>query len=231
MERLIKVWHVGKIDYAKALKLQKYLAKLHNGNTHVNNTLLCLEHPPVFTTGIRTKQYTLEEENRLKNTGADFFRTDRGGLITFHGPGQLIAYPILNLKHFKPSVRWYVCHIEKTIIKVCKAFGLNAETSPHTGVWINDNKVCAIGIHGSRFVTTHGLALNCTTNLKWFKHIVPCGIEGKGVTSLSHELNKDVSINDVLPTFLDCFAKTFDARFIDFPKNEAEEILNKIDSE
>ncbi|XP_018580103.1 putative lipoyltransferase 2, mitochondrial [Anoplophora glabripennis] len=227
MERLVKVWQVGKISYSNGLKLQKHLANLHNGH-FLCNTLLCLEHPPVYTTGIRTKQYTESEENTLKTKGAEFHRTNRGGLITFHGPGQLVVYPIINLKHFKPSVRWYVCSIEKTIIKLCNAFNLEAQTSPHTGVWIKDEKVCAIGIHASRYVTTHGLALNCNTDLTWFEHIIPCGIEGKGVTSLSKELSRDVTIEEVLPVFLNNFSEVFNCSYVNFPKEEADSILDII---
>lgn len=159
-EKLVKTWKVGKIDYAKALRLQEHISSLHNDSKNsAKNTLLCLEHHPVYTIGIRTKQYDLDEEIKLRSTGkfsctfkpvrkppswftgADFHKTNRGGLITFHGPGQLVVYPILNLKHFKPSMRWYVCRIEETIINLCDKFGLKAETSPDTGVWIGNNKV------------------------------------------------------------------------------------------
>ena len=109
------------------------------------DTLLLCEHNPVYTIGIRTKDYPLDDEERLKRIGAEFYRTDRGGLITFHGPGQLVAYPILNLGNFKKSIRWYVCQLETCIIKLCKEFGIQGETSPHTGVWVRDNKIAAIG--------------------------------------------------------------------------------------
>uniref|UniRef100_A0A8C1II11 lipoyl(octanoyl) transferase n=1 Tax=Cyprinus carpio TaxID=7962 RepID=A0A8C1II11_CYPCA len=109
----------------------------------------------------------------------------RGGLITFHGPGQLVCYPVLNLGCFRKSVRWYVCELERTVIKTCGQFGIEASTSPDTGVWAGDNKICAIGIHCGRYITSHGLALNCNTDMSWFDNIVPCGIMGKGVTSLS----------------------------------------------
>lgn len=168
-----------------------------------------VEHTPVYTIGIRTKHYALKEEENLRRLGAEFYKTNRGGLITFHGPGQLVVYPIINLKRFKPSIKWYVCTLEKVVIDICQQYELNAETSPHTGVWVNDKKICAIGIHGSRYVTTHGFALNCSTDLEWFSHIVPCGIEGKGVTSMSQELCRTVSPCDVLPQLINCFAKGF----------------------
>ncbi|KAJ8971713.1 hypothetical protein NQ317_006015 [Molorchus minor] len=206
MERLVKVWQVGKISYANGLKLQKQLANLHTRDKHLNDTLLCVEHPPVYTIGIRTNLYDEAEEMK-------------GGLITFHGPGQLVIYPILNLKHFKPSIKWYVCRIEKTVINLCTKFGLVAETSPHTGVWIGDNKVCAIGIHGSRFITTHGFALNCNNDLTWFDHIVPCGLK----------LNRIVTIDEVLPKLLDSFSDVFECTFINYPKERADELWKNID--
>lgn len=144
MKNIVKVWQTGKINYGQSLKLQKYLADMHHKNIPMSDTILLVEHPPVYTIGIRTKDYTIEDEALLKQKGAEFYRTNRGGLITFHGPGQLVVYPILNLKHFRPSMRWYVEHIEKTIITLCHKFELQAQTSPYTGVWINDKKVMLI---------------------------------------------------------------------------------------
>lgn len=227
----MKVWKIGKIDYGKGLRLQQYLSSLHdNSENTVQNTLLCLEHFPVYTIGIRTKQYGLEQEIELKKKGAEFHRTNRGGLITFHGPGQLVVYPIINLKYFKPSIRWYVNQIENTVIDLCGKFGLNGETSPHTGVWIGDNKICAIGIHGSRFITTHGLALNCNIDLSWFDHIVPCGIEGKGVTSLAKELNRDVAVEEVIPYFIDSFCRTLECDSVEIEDKESDYILETIEN-
>ncbi|ERL87224.1 putative lipoyltransferase 2, mitochondrial isoform X1 [Dendroctonus ponderosae] len=229
-EKLVKTWKLGKIDYARALRLQEHVSSLHNDSkNHVKNTLLCLEHYPVYTIGLRTKQYDLNEEVKLRNTGADFHKTNRGGLITFHGPGQLVVYPILNLKHFTPSMRWYVCQIEKTIIRLCEKFGLKAETSPDTGVWIGNNKICAIGIHGSRFITTHGLALNCNTDLTWFDNIVPCGLIGKGVTSLTNELKQNVSIEEVLPKFIESFCETFECDCTEIDRAEVDRINQSLD--
>jgi len=229
MNNLVKIWQVGKIGYLPSLKLQKVLTDLHLTNsTTTPDTILFVEHPPVYTTGIRTKDYTTDEERKLRETGAEFYRTNRGGLITFHGPGQLVVYPIINLKNFKTSMRWYVCHLEKTVINLCKNLGLNAETSPHTGVWIGDNKICAIGVHGSRFITSHGLALNCSTDLNWYRHIVPCGIKDKGVTSLSEELGRDVSIEEIIPLFLRSFSKVFNCSYASFPTDQISDILSSI---
>lgn len=147
--------------------------------------------------------------------GAEFFKTNRGGLITFHGPGQLVVYPIVYLKQLGGGVRWYVASLETAIINCCRQYMLKATTSVHTGVWVNDRKICAIGVHGSQQVMTHGLALNCSIDLDWFSHIVPCGIEGKGVTSITQELGRTVTPTSVIPKFLKCVSEQFNCQFED----------------
>ncbi|XP_071949880.1 octanoyl-[acyl-carrier-protein]:protein N-octanoyltransferase LIPT2, mitochondrial-like [Antedon mediterranea] len=211
---LVSVCNLGRIPYTKALKIQKTIqSNIKNGLNQSNsvpvNTLLLCEHNPVYTIGIRTKDYDLNEEERLLKLGAEFLQTDRGGLITFHGPGQLVAYPILYLGDFKKSVRWYICELEKCIIETCRRFDIQSETSPHTGVWVNDKKIAAIGVQCKRFVTCHGLALNCNTDLSWFSNIIPCGIEGKDVTSLTIESGAEVTVEDVIPSFVESFSLQF----------------------
>jgi lipoyl(octanoyl) transferase len=231
MSAIVKVLQAGKMSYIPALKLQQLLAdrhKLSKEAAGIQDTLILVEHFPVYTVGIRSKDYSQETEDKLVSLGADFHRTNRGGLITFHGPGQLVVYPILNLRNYKPSIRWYVHQIERTIIDVCNEMGIEAETSPHTGVWVGDRKICAIGIHGSRFITTHGLALNCNINLEWFSHIVPCGIEGKEVTSLSREMRRECTIEEVVPVFLNSFSKLFGCILCNFPKEDADQIFKYI---
>lgn len=224
--QVVKVLLAGRLPYGVGLQLQKTLANYHHKHlSETPNTLVLLEHEPVYTVGIRNKGYTEEDERKLKSLGAEFWRTNRGGLITFHGPGQLVAYPVLNLKQFHTSVRWYVTEVERMVIRVCAELGIKAETSPDTGVWVGDRKICAIGIHGSRYVTTHGLALNCNTDLKWFDHIVPCGIEGKGVTSISKELDMDVTVADVLPIFKNAFSDQFECELIDYSLGEVSQLL------
>uniref|UniRef100_A0A1Q3EXD3 Octanoyl-[acyl-carrier-protein]:protein N-octanoyltransferase LIPT2, mitochondrial n=1 Tax=Culex tarsalis TaxID=7177 RepID=A0A1Q3EXD3_CULTA len=215
MSRLVHVLRAGRLSYQAGLDLQKAVSSTvanSRPDGPLRNVLILTEHDPTYTVGIRTQAYGPEEEHRLRQLGAEFFRTNRGGLITFHGPGQLVAYPVLNLKNFQPSVRWYVCHVEKTVIDLCRKYGIRAETTADTGVWVGggERKICAIGIHASRYVTTHGLALNCDTELDWFGHIVPCGIEGKGVTSLSRELGRRVTVGDVTGPFLDSFRDTLE---------------------
>ena len=128
------------------------------------------------------------------------------------------------------SIKWYVRQIEKMIIRLCAEFGIKGETSPNTGVWVNDKKICAIGIHGSRYITTHGLALNCNTDLSWFNHIIPCGIKGKGVTSISQELNIDVTIQDVLPLFQNAFQDQFQCTLIEYPIEESCQLFKLVNN-
>lgn len=229
MTKLIHVLRAGRLSYQAGLSLQTIIAK-RVLNDPTKNILILTEHnPPVYTIGIRTKDYTLADELRLQALGAEFYRTNRGGLITFHGPGQLVVYPIINLKNFEPSLRWYICQIESTIIELCQQFGITAQRTKDTGIWVEDRKICAIGVHCSRYITTHGLALNCNTDLKWFEHIVPCGIEGKGVTSLSAELKKCVAISDVCEQFLKCFCSGFKCdSIIEFDVNEKKKIFNEL---
>jgi lipoyl(octanoyl) transferase len=222
MRPFVKLLNLNQMCYRKAfdiqmktmLKIQKSLETGVNVD-NIENTLILVEHKPVYTIGIRTKLYNDNNiEVKLKGLGADFVRTNRGGLITFHGLGQLVAYPILYLGSFnsKKSIKWYVRQIELTIIDLCQSFGINASViDGFPGVWVNSNerKIAAIGLHASKCVTMHGLAINCNVDLKWFDHIVPCGIPDKKVTSLSNELKRDVTIDEVVPRFLDSFTYHF----------------------
>lgn len=226
MNPRVKVLLAGRLSYGAGLHLQKTLSDYHHKHlTKSANTLVLLEHEPVYTVGIRKGEYTEADEKKLRSLGADFWKTNRGGLITFHGPGQLVAYPILDLKQFRTSIRWYIRQMEHTVIRVCAELGIKAMTSPHTGVWVGDRKICAIGVHGSRYITTHGLALNCNINLGWFEHIVPCGIEGKGVTSISKEIGADITVDDVIPLFRSAFSEHFECKLINYSSNEASQLL------
>uniref|UniRef100_A0A4W6DXD9 Octanoyl-[acyl-carrier-protein]:protein N-octanoyltransferase LIPT2, mitochondrial n=1 Tax=Lates calcarifer TaxID=8187 RepID=A0A4W6DXD9_LATCA len=217
---VVEVVRLGLVTYQEALRLQQVYVNRHwSGPAHA---LLLCQHPPVYTTGIRKKPYPAALLDQLRLLGADVHRTNRGGLITFHGPGQLVCYPVLNLGSFKKSVRWYVCELEKTIISVCSRFGIEASTSPHTGVWVGDNKICAIGIHCGRYVTSHGLALNCNTDMSWFSHIVRRALNCK-VTSLSDELQRDVSVEETIPHLLDAFRDQFNCQLTTGRTPETEE--------
>ncbi|OQR78366.1 putative lipoyltransferase 2 [Tropilaelaps mercedesae] len=221
MRPTVRLLVLGRMSYLDALNVQRELAtkikSQQKKGVDPDNTLVLVEHSPVYTIGIRTNAYLPSEEERLKKLGADFVRSDRGGLITFHGPGQLVIYPILHLASFTQlcrSIRSYVCHLEQSVIDTCKTFGVEATRTKDTGVWIQGKslKIAALGIHCSRYVTTHGAALNCNTDLTWFDHIVPCGLNGKGVTSLSRELDRNVTIDEVKNIYVAMFEKSFDCR-------------------
>ncbi|CAG9575710.1 unnamed protein product [Danaus chrysippus] len=232
---MVKVWKLGLMNYDTALNIQLAIARKHldammKGITTNYDTLLLVEHKPVYTVGIRDETPN-DEIYRLKNLGAEFKKTNRGGLITFHNPGQLIAYPIINLKHYKTSVKWYVNSLEETVIRLCEELGVKAKRSPHTGVWVEENKIAAIGIHASRYVTTHGIAINCDNDLSWFQHIDPCGIADKGVTSLSKETGIEYTTEKITPIFLRNFEDVFQCKSEELNKSIQQEILNDVCSE
>ena len=149
--RLVFTRKLQKLAYLPALEIQNALAERHlkelrtKGTSDERNVLLFYEHYPVFTIGIRKKSVDLIEKERLESLGAEFHYTNRGGLLTFHGPGQLVCYPVLNLACFKKSLKWYVSSLERTLVETCKRFNVEANTTCDTGVWVNDKKIAAIG--------------------------------------------------------------------------------------
>lgn len=166
--------------------------------------LLFVEHPPVYTLGKSgDMNNVLLSEERLKAQGIDFFRTNRGGDITFHGPQQIVGYPILDLERFYTDIGKYLRNIEEMIIRTLAEYGIKGDRSPgETGVWIDpsvrgrERKICAIGVRSSRWITMHGFALNVNTNLDYFNFIIPCGIQHKQVTSLQKELGHPVDFEE-----------------------------------
>ncbi len=187
---------LGVVEYEPALELQR---EFHSSIADRNrpNTLILLEHPPVYTAGRRTL------ESELPQDGSRVIEVDRGGKITFHGPGQLVGYPIIKLKN-PNDVVGFVREIETALIEVCKEFGLDAKRyCERSGVWLRDEKgdrkIAAIGIRVARGVTMHGFALNVAPDLSYFDRIVPCGISDAQVTSMSRELDREVSISEVSP--------------------------------
>lgn len=232
--RLVNAINLGRMGFMAAYNVQMRFARQHldfmshKSKLKGENVVLIVEHNNLYTTGLRDKHYDEAEEQKLKRLGAEFYRTNRGGLITYHGPGQLVAYPVINLKDFHPSMKWYVCALEKTMIRTCGFYNLDARTTEHTGVWIGDKKIGAIGIHGSRYITSHGISLNCSTDLSWYDHIVPCGLDGKEVTSISKELgNEEVTDKDAVVPFLRAFRKEFDCEIESTTLDSADlEIIN-----
>lgn len=192
-----------------------------DGQLSTDHYLLFVEHPPVYTLGKsgNANNVLLSEEN-LKKRGIDFFHTNRGGDITFHGPQQIVGYPVLDLEKFYTDIGKYLRNIEEVIIRTLAGYGIKGERSPgETGVWLEpevkgkERKICAIGVRSSRWVTMHGFALNVNTNLDYFNFIVPCGIQDKQVTSLEKELGAPVDFEEAKERVKRSFEEVFDVSF------------------
>ena len=217
--RVINVIYLGGVDYSTALNLQNTLVHLVKAG-RAGHTLLLLEHPPVITLGRNAgMQNIIASRDFLASQGIELFETDRGGDVTFHGPGQLVGYPIFDLRAFEPRIGAvdFVRKIEESLIRTCGDLGVvTTRISGLTGVWTEDKppaKVAAIGVHISRAVTSHGFALNVTTNLDYFKLIVPCGISDKPVTSLAAEMARSSISNQKQPPTLEQMAEMVSRSF------------------
>jgi lipoyl(octanoyl) transferase len=184
--------------------------------------LLFVEHEPVYTLGKNGKEsHVLISAEERQNKQIEYFHINRGGDITFHGPGQLVGYPILDLEKLKPDLGWYLRSLEEVIILTMAEYGLKGERSPgETGVWLDpdqkgrERKICAMGIKCSRWITMHGFAFNVNTDLGYFSHIVPCGIENKQVTSLQKELGREVPFEEVKEKVKKNFEKIFHIQLV-----------------
>jgi lipoyl(octanoyl) transferase len=199
---------LGTVDYAEGHRLQKELQTKRIAG-EIGDCVLLLEHPPVLTLGRSAKaQHVVASAEVLEARGIAVYPVGRGGDVTYHGPGQLVAYPIIDLKPDRQDVRKYVWSLEEAMIRTCADFGLAAARIDGLhGAWIQDRKIGAVGVRISRWVTMHGLALNANNDLSYFELIVPCGIEDKGVTSLSTELGRIVRVAEVLDPFSHHFAE------------------------
>ncbi len=183
------------------------------------NYLLFVEHPPVYTLGKSGKEeHVLIDEAEREKRGIQFFRTNRGGDITYHGPGQVVGYPIFDLENFFTDIGKYLRSLEEVIILTLDEYGIKGDRSPgETGVWLDpgikgrERKICAMGVRCSRWITMHGFALNVNTDLTYFNGIIPCGIQSKQVTSISKELGREVSIQEVKDKLKKHFASVFNA--------------------
>jgi len=226
--KIITVEDLGLLSFAAALEVQEnYFYKIiseKKANRHkeqptpTDNFLLFVEHKPVYTLGKSGDiQHLLLDKNGLKEKEIEFYKTNRGGDITFHGLGQIVGYPILDLDNFFTDIHKYLRFLEEIIIKTLAEYGLIATRSKgETGVWLDAEtsfarKICALGVRASRWVTMHGFALNVNTDLTYFEHIVPCGIMGKGVTSLKVELGKEICLDEVKEKLLKHFLDLFEA--------------------
>jgi lipoate-protein ligase B len=199
----------GTLDYASAYDLQQRAAtRLRGGG---DASLILLQHPPTYTLGARANRANLiMSEERLRARGAEVVVTDRGGDVTFHGPGQLVAYPILDLRALGLGVSDYVWGLEQVIIRTLARFGLPGDRSDRgRGVWVEDAKIAAIGVRVSRGVTAHGLALNVNNDLTWFDAIIPCGLQGVRVTSMRQFRGRPVDARAVEDALIAEFAEHF----------------------
>ncbi len=230
MEKQIVIFRdLGKMDYQSAWDYQEKLLKENVGRksavgspetkVETEHFLLFVEHPPVYTLGKSgNKENVLLSEDELKEKEIQFFNTNRGGDITFHGPDQLVGYPLLDLEKFYTDIGRYLRNLEEVIILTLEEYGIKGErSSGETGVWIEtaipgkERKICAIGVRCSRWITMHGFAFNVNTDLSYFNHIIPCGIVNKQVTSLEKELGYTADIAEVKEKVKGNFEKVFNA--------------------
>lgn len=225
MDKIIDTYNLGLAPYQQTWDLQHAIQAdiiaekraERNGEfsgLRSNDVFLFVEHPHVYTIG-----KSGDEENLLRSTAellqldAEFVKIDRGGDITYHGPGQIVGYPILDLDRHFTDIHKYLRFLEEIIIGICDDYGIKAgRIDGLTGVWVGEEKICAMGIRSSRWVTMHGFALNVNTDLSYFNHIVPCGIQDKAVTSLQKLLGKEINIKDVQGRIVFHFERVFEAQ-------------------
>ena len=198
--RQLEVRRLGVVGYQDALARQRALVEERRVD-HVPDLLLLLQHPPVITLGVKGdggRSNIVAGASRLAELGIDISETGRGGDVTYHGPGQIVGYPILDLRPDRCDVHRYVRDVEEVMIRVCADYGVPARRlEGMTGTWIGDDKIGAIGVRISRWITSHGFAFNVNTNLDHFNLIVPCGISNRGVTSLQRATGREISIGEV----------------------------------
>jgi lipoyl(octanoyl) transferase len=201
----------GVVPYAEALEWQRTLAQARIDGRLVNDVVLLLEHPPVVTLGRNS-----DAAHLLSGDGVEVFETERGGDVTFHGPGQLVGYPIIDLTRHKPDLHWYLRTLEQALIDALAGIGIPAERNPgYTGVWTRERsrKIASIGIHVKQWVTWHGFALNVTTDLSQFGRIVPCGIPGVEMTSVARETGNGNGETSLWEASVDAVIQGFERAF------------------
>ena len=211
--RTLEVRWLGRISYARGLELQEELVGRRRAGEEPD-LLLLLEHAHVITLGSGSRpEHVLADEARRAEMGIELFETGRGGDVTYHGPGQLVGYPILDLKPDRKDLHAYLRDLEDVLIRAARAFGIQARRSPgHTGVWTDTGKLAAIGVRvSSGWITSHGFALNVATDLSYFDTIVPCGIPDRDVTSLSTELGRSVTLEEARQPVVEAFSTVFGA--------------------
>ena len=204
--RKIDILNLGVKPYKEVWDLQKELVEKRR-NSQINDTLILVEHEPVYTLGKNA-----DENHILQHSPQDVktYHTERGGDVTFHGPGQLVGYPILDLHNYKKSISWYMRSLEQLIIDTLAEYGITAERKVGlTGVWVGDEKIAALGVRVTRWVTMHGFALNVTPDLIYYSSIIPCGIFEYGVTSMAKLVTNEITVNSVKRVLTKMFMNQF----------------------
>ena len=203
---------LGRMAYGEALELQRSVARSRIAGEIAEDVLLLVEHPPVVTLGRTAKERNLvAPPDFLRTRGVDVFEVERGGDVTFHGPGQLVGYPIIDLKRHRLDLHWYLRQVEEALIRALAVYDIPAERhSGYTGVWTRGRKIASIGVHARDWVTWHGFALNVVTDLSFFDLIVPCGIDGVVMTSMARETGRaDLSLDEVEEPVARAFGEVF----------------------
>jgi lipoyl(octanoyl) transferase len=222
-ELSISVVDLGRLDYSAALALQQQVSTLRQQET-IGDVLLLVEHPPVLTLGRNAhREHIVAGDDFLAQRGIALFETNRGGDVTYHGPGQLVGYPILHLRRFTPplGIVEYLRKLEEVLIRACADYGILTQRAPgRAGVWtmpggaVAEKKIAALGVHVARWVTTHGFALNVTTDLNDFALIVPCGIRDRGVTSIEAEVDAAPALGQVANSVSRHFGRVFGRQMV-----------------
>lgn len=235
--RLIHLTDLGRKEYKETWDMQEAILKENldvkasardqgiadPDHVPTKHQVLLVEHPPVYTLGKSGHmENVLISEDEQREKGISFFKINRGGDITFHGPGQLVGYPILDLEKFYTDIGKYLRNLEEVVIRVLDDYGLKGERSPgETGVWLDasvkgmERKICAMGVRCSRWITMHGFAFNVNTDLSYFNYIVPCGIQDKQVTSLQKELGRDLDMEEVKSKWKHYFSEVFEVEYVE----------------
>ena len=215
--RELWVVRLGRMGYEEALEYQREVARQRITGAIPHDVLLLVEHPPVVTLGRSSKQKNLVSSPEfLASRGVELFEVERGGDVTFHGPGQLVGYPIFDLKRHKQDLHWYLRSVEEALIRTIGEYGIPGERSTgYTGVWTQGRKIASIGVHARDWVTWHGFALNVTTDLSYFDLIVPCGIVGVEMTSIEKETGSSHELDTVMDVVASKFGEVFDLSLVE----------------
>ena len=219
---LCRVEQLGVVGYASALDLQREKVAQRKAGA-IPDTLLLLEHPHVYTLGRNARPENVRASGEwLAAHAVRVFDTDRGGDVTYHGPGQLVGYPILDLARHQRDISWYMRSLEEVMLRAARDFGVEAgRLTGAPGVWVGNDKLVAMGVHLSRWVTSHGFAFNVNTDLRYFERIIPCGLHGKGVTSLAKLLGRPVQIEAVAERVVEHFGAVFGLEMVESLKAKA----------